>query len=414
MLIECPFCHAQANLPASKEGAKVRCPECEKVYMAREHGKPRASKGPNPLHIVLGAVGAGVALLLVFVLSRGGDEPATVAKAAPKEAPAPAPREDLTGWDSAPVKAVRALYDQATPGNEASLTARLAPERYAQWRVEQHAAALEAGETPAGPAPRPWAELDTLERSELLSAAARGLLEGAGDDVAALWLPYDGKVVEEGDEEAVVHVTVAGRAEELKAKSVTMEWKLVRTPAGDWKVWSWGRYVSPEELAAKRSSRTREITRVELEDGTRLYQADPRALPHLEDTPPELAKRIDEAVARMLDFKLKPRENNLAADELVAIGKPALPILLTALYENKIVDDDSLAKAVKIHHTMREITGYDPGFPVNVLGPDSEMKRDVAVRAWFAWWLRKGEERFEERAEGEDLLDTMIQDPAGG
>jgi hypothetical protein len=116
----------------------------------------------------------------------------------------------------------------------------------------------------------------------------------------------------------------------------------------------------------------------------------------------------------MLDFKLKPRENNAAKAELVAIGKPALPILLTALYENKIVDDDTLAKAVNIHHTMREITGYDPGFPVNALGPDSETKRDVAVRAWFAWWLRKGEERFEERVEGEDLLNALIDPSEGG
>jgi hypothetical protein len=192
-----------------------------------------------------------------------------------------------------------------------------------------------------------------------------------------------------------------------------IEWKLVRR-GGDWKVWSWARYISPEELAAGRSSRNKQITRVEMADGTRLYQADPRPLPHLPDTPPELAARIDAAVVRMLDFKLKPRENNAAKAELVAIGKPALPILLTALYENKIVDDDTLAKAVNIHHTMREITGYDPGFPVNALGPDSETKRDVAVRAWFAWWLRKGEERFEERVEGEDLLNALIDPSEGG
>jgi hypothetical protein len=413
MLIECPFCHAQANLPASKEGAKVRCPECGKVYLAREPGKRGTSSGLNPLHIVLGAVGLALALILVFALTRGSDEPVVTAKGTAQAPPEAAVPEDTTGWDSAPLKAVRAVYQLATPGNEAALGVRIDPERYAARLVEEHAAALAAGAASEGPAPRPWSELDTLERSELLSAAARGWLEGEGDTVAALWEPYDGRVVSEGDREAVVLVNVAGRSQERKAESRTIEWKLA-LHGGDWRVWSWARYVSPEELAAARSSRTREITRVELDDGTRLYQADPRPLPHLEDTPPELAARIDAAVLRMLDFSLRPRENSDAASELVAIGRPALPILLTAMHENRIVDDDTLAKAVKIHHTMRDITGYDPGFPVNALGPDSELKRDVAVRAWFAWWLRKGEERFEERVDGPDLLDTLIQGSEGG
>lgn len=411
MLIECPFCHATANLPESKEGAKVRCGGCAKVYVAREKGgKGKASKGPNPLHIVLGAGAAALVLVVIFMATRDSAPVAPVQTAgAPK---APAPREDLTGWDSVPVKAVRAVYDSATPGNEAGLSVRIDPERYAGRLVEEHAAAVAAGAAPEGPAPRPWKELDTLERAELLASAARGWLEGQGDTVALLWKPYDGRVVSESDGDAVVHVHVAGRSGELQSESRVIEWKLVRR-GSDWKVWSWARYISPEELAAGRSSRNKEITRVEMADGTRLYQADPRPLPHLPDTPPELAARIDSAVLRLLDFKLKPRENNAAEAELIAIGKPALPILLTSLYENKIVDDESLAKAVKVHHTMREITGYDPGFPVNVLGPDSETKRDVAVRAWFAWWLRKGEERFEERAEGVDLLDALV-DPAEG
>ncbi|HVS17618.1 MAG TPA: hypothetical protein VMT18_03375, partial [Planctomycetota bacterium] len=189
MLIECPFCHAQANLPASKEGSKVRCPECEKVYVAREHGKPRSSSGPNPLHIVLGAVGVALALMLAFVLSRGSGEPKAVAQAAPKEAPPPAVRQDPTGWDSAPVRAVRAIYEAASPGNEAALRLRIDPELASARLVEQHAAAVAAGETPEEPAPRPWDELDTLERGEFLAAAVRAWLEGEGDTVAALWKP---------------------------------------------------------------------------------------------------------------------------------------------------------------------------------------------------------------------------------
>lgn len=410
MLIECPFCHAAANLPESKEGAKVRCGGCGKVYVGREKGR-KASTGPDPLHLVLIAGGAAIVLFVVFMATRGSGKAPPPAQARADKAPEPA--VDVTGWDSAPVKAVRAVYDGATTGNEAGLSARIDPERYAARLVEEHAAAAAASADSVGPAPRPWLELDTLERTELLSAAARGWLAGQGDTVASLWKPFDGRVVSELDGEAVVHVQVAGRSPEMVAESRVIEWKLVRR-GSDWKVWSWARYVSPEELAAAGSKRNKQITKVELADGTRLYQADPRPLPHLPDTSPELAARIDAAVARLLDFSLKPKENNAAEADLIAIGKPALPILLTALYENKIVDDESLARAVKVHHTMREITGYDPGFPVNALGPDSETKRDLAVRAWFAWWIRKGEQRFEKRDEGVDLLDAMVDPSKGG
>src|SRR6187402_3385870 len=245
MLIECPFCHATANLPESKEGAKVRCGGCAKVYVAREKGsKHKGSTGPNPLHIVLAAGGAALALLVIFMATRSdkGAPPAQAA-GAPKTPP---PREDLTGWDSVPVKAVRAVYDSATPGNEAGLSVRIDPERYAARLVEEHAAAVAAGTAPEGPAPRTWKELDTLERAELLAAAARGWLEGQGDTVALLWKPYDGRVISESDGDAVVHVNVAGRAGELQTESRVIEWKLVRR-GGDWKVWSWARYVSPEE-----------------------------------------------------------------------------------------------------------------------------------------------------------------------
>ena len=56
----------------------------------------------------------------------------------------------------------------------------------------------------------------------------------------------------------------------------------------------------------------------------------------------------------------------------------------------------------------RTVLFLDPGFPVNALGPDSELKREIAVKAWFAWWWRRGERRFTEKAEGEDLLEEMI------
>ena len=50
MFIECPSCHARAQLPDSKEGAKVRCSECSSVYEALPGGAGprRASEAVRP------------------------------------------------------------------------------------------------------------------------------------------------------------------------------------------------------------------------------------------------------------------------------------------------------------------------------------------------------------------------------
>ena len=348
------------------------------------------------MQIGIFAGAAVVGLIAVVMVTRSGRDKPVVVGAPPVEETAPEVDVDFDGWDSAPVMAVRAVYEAAQRADELGLAARIDARRHADGLAAAHAlelaAATQAGDPleDLGPPPPTWDELDDAGRKALVEGAVRGWLEGQGDSVAALWKPYDGKVISENEEQAVVHLSVSGRADELASESRVMEWKLARD-GGGWKVWSWGRYISPEEARANRSRRNKQITRVELEGGARLFQADPRPLPHLPDTSPELAASIEAAVARMLDFKVRPRENNSAEADLIAIGKPSLPILLTALYENKIVDDETLAKAVKIHHCMRSITGYDPGFPVNALGPDAELKRDVALRAWFAWWLRKGD-----------------------
>ena len=58
MLIECPSCHARSELPDGKQGARVRCGACSRVFVARDvrrRGQSRAGPGPG-LWIVIGAV----------------------------------------------------------------------------------------------------------------------------------------------------------------------------------------------------------------------------------------------------------------------------------------------------------------------------------------------------------------------
>src|SRR5687768_16673736 len=109
MLIECSFCHATAKLPDDKEGAKVRCPACSKVYVAHEKGVKRGRGGPNTL--VLSMVGAAVLAAIVIGVMTNNRKPPMPQPAPPVAVKPPDPVIDTIGWDSEVVRTVRGLYD---------------------------------------------------------------------------------------------------------------------------------------------------------------------------------------------------------------------------------------------------------------------------------------------------------------
>lgn len=399
MLIECTFCKASAQFPDSKEGAKVKCGACGKVYVAREKGAKPSKTSATPFIIGGGVV---LALGLIFFLVNSSKKPA----AAPPVVKAPVVEEkpvDRTGWNSELVMVVREAYTAASQANDYKLGGLLdAPRILERWRATPEKASMPA-----------WADMTSTDRANIATEVVREFTKGEGPLAIARWELLDGKVESEGDAESLVRVKAKGREAANQSELITLDWKLAKNKDGQWKLFDWALYVSPEAKRATSSLAAKGIEKVKLEDGGFIYQAEPRPLAHLDDTPPEMRTRIDSAVARFLDFSTRPRERTTARDELIAIGKPAIPILLTVFYETKIVGEgaaanDALDKATNVHLLLREITGYDKAvFTPMGTGPESEKMRDMAVRAWFAWYLRKGE-RFEEKAQGVDLLDAMI------
>ncbi len=395
MLIECPFCHATAQFPDSKEGSKVKCGGCGKVYQAREKGAKPSKVSPTPF-VIGGAVVVGI--LLVFFIVNSSKKPAAppAVKAAPPPAEAPI---DRTGWNSELVKVVRELYEAAAQGNEYKLANQLDVPRI----IEHLRSTPERAELPA------WSEMTTGDRDAIAQEMVTLFTKGEGDFALVRWLPFEGAVELEGDEESLVRIKVRGREQANMAETISLDWRLAKAKDGKWKPFAWERYYSAAEKRGSSGLAAKGVERVKLEDGGFIYQAEARPLPHLDDTPAELRSRIDGAVARFLDFNARPRERTLARDELIAIGKPALPILLTQMYEIKIVDDETLAKIANVHSVLRDITGYqNASFSVTSFSPESDKLREMAVKAWFAWYLRKGE-RFEERTQSTDALDSLIK-----
>jgi hypothetical protein len=324
----------------------------------------------------------------------------------------PTVKEDFDGWDSPPVRAARAFCEAAYGLNDGTLAKLIDGEGVNAWRIEQAEEAAKDLAADAEPPelPTPWAELDAVGRQAFVDAEVANLLEDEDPYGPAKWKPFEGSALEYEFDHATVHLKVAGRSEETVAENRVLEFSLL--PDGDgpdrqWRITSWKRFLTPEELRNMRVSRQKEVTKVELSDGSKLYVADPRPLPHLEDTPPAVRAEIDEAIVRLTDFSLHPKENNKALGVLVANGKASIPILLTALYNIQIVDDPTAAQVNLVVQALRDITGEYFGFkPHESMGVGNE-RRDAGIKAWFGWWIRRGEKKFTEREEGEDLLDQL-------
>lgn len=399
MLIECTFCKTKAKIPDSKEGAKVKCGNCGKVYVAREpgaKGNARPSKSSNTPFVIGGAVVVGV--VVVAILANSGDKPAPPPVVAEKPK-VEAPKVDLSGYESSFCKLARDVYDAAYIGNAARLESMIHFPKLVEYRRT----------LPDGESLPTWDEMTALQKDDLKTATIEGLMKGDGDEVVAKWRPFNGKVTLEEPANAEVRLEIAGREGDLQLENRNYDWKMALDKDGRWKVYAWTRYISAEEKKAAKVSVNKEITRVEV-DGLSIKQADPRPLPHLDDTPPDVRKRIDELVEKVLDTNLRAKERTKVTADLVDLGKPALPILLTKMYEIQITDDKSLGQITIVHNLLKDITGKQVGFSPLGSGPESDKKRDIAIRQWFAWYLLSGE-RFEndKKKVGADALEGLVQ-----
>jgi predicted Zn finger-like uncharacterized protein len=414
VLIECPFCHAQARIPESKEGARVRCGECEQLYVARDPSR-RRSKGTQPATIAIWVSAGLAAVLVVLLLRRNQSTPlpvptvtAPASEAAPRERPV-----DRTGWGSAPVIAARGLFEAADTRDEDRLERLLATGEGNERAGLVTALSAAALEDPAAPGDE--GEDEGEGQAEGDGAAAAAVLERAR--LARDWKPFDGSVLEESDQRASVRLQVSGRAAETAAETRQVDVKLVRTD-GAWQVAGWARYQTPEELeATARAERARlqpkrdTLEVKHLEDGSLVTEAEPAPIPFPDDMPQEQRERIERELGRMLDLKLPPRDSTAARRALVDAGASALPALLTALYELPLETLEDSIRVNLVNQCLEEITGLDMGFEPQVqegstTGTSAE-RRDSSLRQWFAWWYTEGL-RFEGRAEGGDALEGLI------
>ena len=408
MIIQCPKCHTQARLPEAQEGSKVRCSECGRVYVATpigQAGRAARKQSNSALPIYAGVGGVGLVLVLMFTMMGGGDPPPPVVDEEPEEEVAAKEPVDNEGWNSEAVRLVRDLHRASYAKDIVKITGMLdKPKVWETIQAEAKAAEPTEGEEAPAADERAWSELDISEQGKFIDQVAKDLMEGKWVDLVANWKPYDGLVLEETDDMIKVHVTVSPH--EGGVENRTVEWLLSRSGNG-WKAYSWKRFYTAAELAELSRRRNKKSAKKTLSDGSVVYEAEPGPIDHFEDTPAAMRTQIDTAFAKMLNFDLRPPENAAAMRELVDIGKPSLPALLTGLYLTPLDTDENAQKLNMIDQALRDITGHVTTFrPMAGLDASAEERRQSGIKQWFGWYHRKAR-RFTEKAE-EDLLDSSF------
>ncbi len=405
MLIECPFCHTRAQVQDSQEGAKVRCGDCGRIYGARPAGTSKSSSKSNPTPYVIGGGLVVVAAILFSVINN-------------HEGPPPAKKPETRkvevvnnsmGWESEAVLAVRGLYEAVAEGNRTRLINRISGEQVLA--AEQAAAAVEGYEGPPPSTNALWGALKGFERTPLVEAWAESMLDATNPNAPINWTPFDGKIQRQGGDEYVMHIQCTPADGGTKAK--VFEWILVQE-GGTMRAAAWGEYIDPDSIKKQFSGGSMKgIEKKTLSDGSRVHERQPEPLAYLDDTPQVLRDEIEGLFETIINMELT-KEISRAKARLIEIGKPAIPRLLTGLYELPIdtengTDEDE-RKIQNVVDVLRDITNQFFGFEPLLLegsGMGTTLERQQSsVKQWFAWWY-KNSKRFTV-AEKVDALEEAL------
>lgn len=406
MIIQCPACGARAKLPESQEGAKVRCAECERIYVAHNsaaRGGGRSSQSSPAVPIGIGA--AVVALIMVLLMMRGGDDGAGVPDVPEVTERPPVEAVDQEGWKSELVIFARGLHDAAYARDEFQLQNSISfPHVWARRQV------AEGEEVPNTIDSAGYADLSSEEIDALRGEVLDFLRSKEPTNLPANWKPFDGWIVSQTDETAIVRLTLEPREAELGDGTRSVEWRMVKD-GKRWKAWYWERWISPEEAKANRLKRKKSYEQKTLSDGSVVIEGEPKPIPYMDETSLERRESIDKLIAQLIDPELPAKELTRVRAELELEGKHAIPGLLTKFYhqnEAGFADMEAAIQAQQVHQMLADITGYVTSFKAHdVLGATKE-RRDSGVRQWYGWYNKKFK-KFEARAEETDALDEEIE-----
>ena len=382
MQIQCTSCKATARLSDDKEGAKVRCPSCSHVFIARPAGARGSSraKQDNSKMMIFGGVGVVGVIMFAVMMSGGGE--ATVAPTALPELIEDVEIVDPTGWDSGLVKAARALHKSAADQDRYKLQRLIAIDRvYARVKSTEERQAI----------PGDWGVLPNDEQILFEEELLTGMLARSTDNLVGSWKPFDGSVLAEDENSATVRITLEPQDASLGVQTRSIDW-IFTNENGRWKAWSWERWISPEEMKGNRVARVAKTQKVTLDDGSKVFESEPGPLDWMEETTAEERANIERLLAVICSPDTGGSALFSARNDLVMICKPAIPALLTQFYEIDLQGFDSYENqtaGMQLHKVLTDITGHATTFKAHEALGATEQRRNSGVKQWFSWYHRR-------------------------
>ncbi|MDE0913928.1 MAG: hypothetical protein OSB57_01970 [Planctomycetota bacterium] len=411
MIIECTSCGARAKLPDSKEGAKVRCGECSHIYVATPPGARRGSKArkQDPTKYFIGGGAVLVFGLVMLMVTRGNNDPPPVVDAAP-----PVVDEDTapsTGWDSPHVLFARQMHELAFSRNTSKLFVLLDFAKVRDHEVTSAAAASVGEEQPATLAG--WTGLDGEAQTSYRNKIVDDLTSTEAEMAVSTWKPYDGDIVAETENSAIVHLHVQSRSGDPDLSDRWMEWEFLRGTDMRWKAWRWERWISPEEQKRERAKRTKKTVRKTLADGSEVIEGVVREeIAYHAETTPEQITEIESLIGQLINTEARPKEITAARSRLEELGKHAVPGLLKRMGGIPLESEENAIQLNLIHMLLSDITEYQTTFVVHVAMGGTQERIDSGIKQWFGWYDRKWKRFWREVDEKEEEIDPFWDNPS--
>lgn len=406
MIIECSRCQTRAKLPDSKEGSKVRCPECGHVYVARPVGArasaARKKEDPTKYFIIGGAILVFAAIAIIG--SKGGKQtaPPPPIVEEPKDE---GPYVPTSGFESVLVQQTLKLHNFSAASNVAALLRAVDFEAVHAWEASLAAATVEEGAEAPAPGPA-FAMLDASAQTAYRMEVCNALSTGRWKDLVADWIPYDGDIVAETTESATVRVRCQPRDTKLMLGDRWVEWRFAKEKTAErWLAVAWERWISPDEVKEERKQRVKTTTKTTLSDGSEVLEGtvSEEYVAWHADTPQALRDEVMQQIDLMLDLEAPPRQVTAARERIEEIGKHAVPGLLLKIAEispdmgpagSQISQDFQLSydQAVQIqlcHMCLTIITDWNTSYDVHAAMGTTAERQGSGIRQWFGWYQRK-------------------------
>lgn len=401
--VACPQCGAQYRVPAEQMDQQLHCKHCPRAFFPNAVGR-RAPRSNNATPFIMGGAILVFMIAVAVIMSSGGggETQTTNTGAAPKTLALGTsnPRVgDCGRWAAALAAADTFQLAGLTDG--AAVGAKLGVARVDGSTLDQQnavvAGLLASPETElirqckfdSGLVDKQWADASRGEVRLFLS-----LLPEHEDK----YYRFPGQV-----EVAVKFVFENDRAR-------VTDWDYIRKPTvkppkGDV-------YIVHEQIGVAKDVE-REFAGVK----RTVREAELVPLPHVEGTPPEIQREVDDLVVKLVDIDAPGAQSNQAIRRLKAIGKPAVPRLLNQMVAIKLDSQDNVLRLRRIAMALEDLTGqrfgFNPALKQEVAAASDDESRMSALRQWYGWWAdNHWRKDFDYAIDKEDTLEIKEDEAA--